>query len=75
MKKCEKTKITNNKSLRFNICFYKIDNCVMNSYDSFRQKLIFDANNRKKKLKLELKITNVHFAKKKKKKIKNSNEF
>ena len=40
--------MTNNKNLRFNICFYEVDNCVMNSYNSFRQKLIFDANDRKK---------------------------
>ena len=66
--------MTNNKNLRFNICFYEVDNCVMNSCNSFRQKLIFDVNNRKKKLKFELKITNAHFAKNKKK-IKNSNEF
>ena len=39
----------------------------MNSCDSFRQKLIFDANDQKKKLKFELKMTNVHFAKDKKK--------
>ena len=42
----------------------------MNSCNSFRQKLIFDANDQKKKLKFELKITNVHFAKNEKKKSK-----
>ena len=67
MKKCEKKNTTNDESLRFNTCFYEIDNCVMNSCDSFRQKLIFDANDRKKKLKFELKMTNAHFAKDKKK--------
>ena len=59
--------MTNNESLRFNICFYEINNCVMNSYNSFRQKLIFDTNDRKKKLKFKLKITNIHFAKNEKK--------
>ena len=39
----------------------------MNSYNSFRQKLILDANDRKKKLKFELKVTDVHFAKNEKK--------
>ena len=60
--------MTNDESLRFKICFYEIDSCVMNSCDSFRQKLIFDTNDRKKKLKFELKVTNVHFAKNEEKK-------
>ena len=36
-------------SLRFNTCFYEIGSCVVNSCDSFRQKLILDANDRKKR--------------------------
>ena len=56
--------MTNNKNLRFNICFYKIDNCVMNSCDSFRQKLIFDANDRKKKLKFKIENNKCPFRKK-----------
>ena len=60
-------KMTNDESLRFKTCFYEIDNCVMNSCNSFRQKLIFDANDRKKKLKCKLKVTNAQFAKNKKK--------
>ena len=63
-----KKRITNDENLRFKTCFYEIDSCVMNSYNSFRQKLIFDTNDRKKKLKCELKVTNVHFAKNKKEK-------
>ena len=37
--------------------------------------LIFDANDRKKKLKFELKMTDVHFAKNEKIKNQNLNEF
>ena len=44
--------MTNDENLRFKICFYEIDRCVMNTCDSFRQKLIFDANNRKKKVEI-----------------------
>ena len=65
----------NDENLRFKTCFYEIDNCVMNSCDSFRQKLIFDTNDRKKKLKFELKITNAHFAKNEKKKLKIRTNF
>ena len=64
----------NDESLRLKTYFYKVDSCVMNSYDSFRQKLIFDTNDRKKNWNLNWKWQMLISQKMKKKMIKNSNE-